>query len=110
MIRKCSGSLHFVAVEPTMSTVWWGSSDGQTGSSMLESALLYFQPREVLCSGELSKEAQRTLKAFAETQEGCSVETVDRSNDSHQAAKEVRCHVFLVCIVRAGQDVSCVVL
>ena len=52
--------------------------------------MLYFQPREVLCCGELSVEVQRTLKAFTETQEGCSLETVEQPSTSFDDAKEVR--------------------
>jgi hypothetical protein len=81
-----------------MSTVWWGSSEGQAGSSTLESSLLYFQPREILCCGTLSADVQRTLKAFTEAQEGCSLETIERPSDSAAAAKEVcplLCYLYL---------------
>lgn len=74
-----------------MSTVWWGESKGQAGCGALESALLYFQPREVLSCGELSVDVQRTLKAFTETQEGCSLETVAQPSASFDDAKEVWC-------------------
>jgi hypothetical protein len=56
-----------------MSAIWWGQ-ESDTGNT-LESALMYFQPREVLCSEGLPHSVLRTLKAFAETQEGCLLET-----------------------------------
>jgi hypothetical protein len=61
-------------MEPTLSSIYWGCCKDRLANATLESALLYFQPREILIVGSLSAQAMRLIKGFQEQSAGCSLE------------------------------------
>ena len=52
-------------MEPTLSTIHHGVCSDRVTSAALESALLYFKPREVLAVGPLSPPVARLLRGYA---------------------------------------------
>lgn len=85
-----AGEVAFTAMEPTLSGIYWGVCRDRAASATLESALMFFQPRELLIAGDLSDAAMRLLKAFVATSGGCTLETVPAEGAAKTALLHVR--------------------
>jgi hypothetical protein len=73
---QSAGDVAFVAMEPTLSTIFWGVCKDRVTSGSLESALMYFKPREVLIAGNESAAVKRLLTAFVGSSDGSTLEEV----------------------------------
>ena len=63
-------------MEPTLSAIYWGVCADHVTSGTLESALMYFKPREVLTAGALSPEVGRLVAAFVGASPGSTLEAL----------------------------------
>jgi hypothetical protein len=73
-------------MEPALSSIYWGCCKDRLANATLESALMYFQPREILIIGPLSAPATRLIKAFQEQSAGCSLEQLPAAATGSQNA------------------------
>jgi hypothetical protein len=85
-----AGDVAFVAMEPTLSTIYWGVCTDRVANGALESALMYFKPREVLAAGALSDAAARLARAFVSASEGSTLEEIDSGAASRAARLQAR--------------------
>ena len=76
-------------MEPTLSSIYWGCCRDRAGGATLESALMFFQPRELLVAGDLSADATRLLKAFVATSGGCTLEDVPAAKSTKATLLQV---------------------
>ena len=77
-------------MEPTLSTIYWGVCTDRVTSGTLESALMYFKPREVLTAGALSSAVARLVTAFVGASPGSTLEALPAVAGARAARLQVR--------------------
>ena len=102
-----AGDVAFVAMEPTLSTIYWGICTDHITSGMLESALMYFKPREVLASGHISSEMNRLLTAFIDTSQGTAQEAVPDAGQERTALLQVSSSSAAPMCQKRGSKLYC---